>query len=239
MRKRGEEMKKNKAQIWMSIVCIVLGIMISLQFKYVNNPKNTVNTKRVEDLVKEVEGLKLQRDELLKKVSDAEKKLNELESSYANSSEFAAKLKENIDLYRKLAGASDVEGEGIMVTINMPVDLDPTQSEGMSDTYLVTIVNELNSAQAEAISINGERITSRSSIRAAGPAIKINGNPYDPYKEFKIYAIGNQANLESALTITNGIVDVLSQYEISVKITRENNIKILKSTKVFEFKYIK
>lgn len=239
IRKRGEDMKKIKTQIWMGILCIILGLMISLQFKYVNNPKNTVNTRRVEDLVKEVEGLKVQRDELQKKVGDAEKKLNELESSYANSSEFAAKLKEDIDLYRKLAGATDVEGEGIMITINMPVDLDPTQSEGMSDTTLVTIVNELNSAQAEAISINGERITARSSIRSAGNAIKINANPFDPYKQFTIYAIGNPADLESALTITGGVVDALKEMDISVKITKENKINILGSKKVFEPKYIK
>ena len=232
-------MKNLKSQMWMGIICAILGIMISLQFKYVNNPRNTANTKRVEDLVKEVENLKLQRDDLLKKVGEAEKKVDEMEMEFSTSDAVASNLKLEVDRLRSLAGTTEVKGEGIIVTINAPTGLEASTGVIVNEYDIIAIINELNATLAEAVSINGERYTSRTAIRSAGASIRINGNPYDPYKEFKINAIGDPKNLKTALTITGGIVDMLNEQEISVKIETGNNIIIPGVKKVFEPKFIK
>lgn len=239
-KERGERiMKISKAQFWLGLVCIILGLMISLQFKFVNTSKASPSSRRVEDLVKEVANLKTQRDDLLKRIGDAEKKLDDMEKQSANSNTTTASLKDEVDRLRKLAGTTEVKGDGILITINATTDLEANWVTDIRDYEIVYLVNELNSAHAEAVAINGERYTSRTSIRSAGSAIKINGNPYDPYKAFKIYAIGNADNLENALTITGGIVDQLKEQGVNVKISREKDIVISGSKTIFEFKYIK
>lgn len=232
-------MKKYNSQIWLGIMCIILGIMVSFQFKNANSPSTAANTRKIEDLVKEVENLKNQRDELAKKVSEAEKKLNEVETNYAASDTIAQSMKEELDLLRKLTGKTEVKGEGIKVTLNMSKGLDTNVGSNINEYDIISIVNELNTAKAEAISINGERVTSRTSIRSAGPAIKINGNPYDPFKEFVIYAIGNPKDLENSLTITGGVRDMLEELGVKIEITPEREIVIPGSKGVFEPKYMK
>ncbi|WP_166636332.1 DUF881 domain-containing protein [Fonticella tunisiensis] len=232
-------MKRLKFQLSLGIICILLGLMIAVQFKTVNAPKASVSNKRVEDLVKEVEGLTAQRDELQKKVAEAQKKVDELEKNAANSSTSVALLKEEVDNLRKLAGTTPVEGDGVAITLSIQDALNTNDVIPINEYDIIAIINELNAAQAEAISINGERYVARTSIRTAGAAMKINGNPYDMYKEFKIYAIGNPDVLYAALDLTGGVIDQLEERQIKVKISKEKNIKIPGISKNFETKYIK
>ena len=94
------------------------------------------------------------------------------------------------------------------------------------DTDLRALVNELNAAGAEAISINGQRIISSTAIRCVGPVIQVNG--IKVAAPFSIKAIGNAKYLESALNIKGGLVDSFEVYGIKIKISTEDSITISK-----------
>jgi uncharacterized protein YlxW (UPF0749 family) len=99
------------------------------------------------------------------------------------------------------------------------------------------LVNELNAAGAEAISINGQRVISSTEIRQAGTHININTVEFAP--PFEVKAIGDPKTLEGAVMMRGGIIEDIQNSEIAVTVTQEQNIKIAKYNGVIEKKFAK
>lgn len=103
-----------------------------------------------------------------------------------------------------LAGAAPVHGPGIRLTVDDAEGAGgggdgPRESSGFSDSGRVRdrdlqlVVNGLWSSGAEAVSINGQRLTGLSAIRAAGEAILVDNKPLAP--PYTILAVGNGPEL--------------------------------------------
>lgn len=90
-------------------------------------------------------------------------------------------------------GAGPVVGPGITVT----VDDAPAGGERVIDVDLQILVNGLWAAGAEAIQINGHRVTTLTSIRHAGEAITVNYRSLNP--PYRVDAIGDQRRLQPRL----------------------------------------
>ncbi|MFR9676500.1 DUF881 domain-containing protein [Streptomyces sp. TR06-5] len=99
-----------------------------------------------------------------------------------------------------LAGAVPVEGPGLNLTVDDAKGTEgggdgPRRSNGFSDTGRVRdrdmqrVVNGLWSSGAEAVSVNGQRLTALSAIRAAGDAILVDNKPLAP--PYTILAVGD------------------------------------------------
>ncbi|MDG4766119.1 DUF881 domain-containing protein [Solwaraspora sp. WMMD406] len=93
------------------------------------------------------------------------------------------------------AGLARVRGDGVIVRLtDAPESVDPVTGVGANDLGRVLdrdlqdVANALWSAGAEAVSINGQRLTATSTIRAAGNAILVDFRPVTgPYE---VSAIG-------------------------------------------------
>lgn len=233
-------MKSKKQQLVIGFVCIILGLMISFQFKSTSGTKMKYSYKRMDELINEVENLKKQRDDLTIKVQEYQKKVDEIEKAASSENEIANQMKKEIDSLRFLSGLTDVEGPGIIMTLTPSNDVKNTDTSMIYSTDLLDIVNELNAAGAEAISINEQRYVGRTQIKEAGVAIKINDEKFSPIEPFTIKAIGDPKILEGAFKMPGGIKDKLEELAgINVKITKSDNIKILKYNKNLDFKYLK
>ncbi|WAZ20310.1 DUF881 domain-containing protein [Streptomyces cinnabarinus] len=104
-----------------------------------------------------------------------------------------------------LAGAVEVYGPGVKLVVNDAKessgggDGDPRETSGFSDTGRVRdrdmqrVVNGLWESGAEAISINGQRLTALSAIRAAGDAILVDNKPLVP--PYTVLAVGDGERL--------------------------------------------
>lgn len=100
------------------------------------------------------------------------------------------------------------------------------------------LVNELRLAGAEAISINDERVVTRSDLRAvSGNLILLNQKRLS--SPYIVKAIGNQQYLESGLTQKEyGYIDrIINAYEKTATVERSDNITILKYEGEMNFKY--
>ena len=97
------------------------------------------------------------------------------------------------------------------------------------------VINELKAAGAEAVSVNGQRITSNTEIRCVGPVIQINGIRLTA--PFKISAIGSPSTLANSLKLRGGIVDTISSANIDVNIEMLTQIVVPKYEKVIEYRY--
>ncbi|MFD7628145.1 DUF881 domain-containing protein [Streptomyces sp. NPDC059851] len=104
-----------------------------------------------------------------------------------------------------LSGASEVRGPGLKLVVDDAKGSSaagggkPRENTGFSDTGrlrdrdLQRIVNGLWQAGAEAISINGQRLTALSAIRAAGDAILVDNRPLVP--PYEVLAVGDKKRL--------------------------------------------
>ena len=97
-----------------------------------------------------------------------------------------------------VAGFVPVDGPGVRIRLDDSVDGD---SDGVvRDEDLATLVNGLWSAGAEAISVNGHRITLLSGIRTAGSAIHIRTQPLKP--PYVVLAVGDPNTLQARFAET-------------------------------------
>lgn len=86
-----------------------------------------------------------------------------------------------------------VRGEGVRVVVEQVENADPDQM--VADSDLALLADGLWASGAEAITINGHRLTALSGIRSSGPAIKVNTIGIAP--PFTILAIGDTRTLEA------------------------------------------
>lgn len=146
-------------------------------------------------------------------------------------------MTDQINQLSMLAGTTDLKGEGIVMTLTDGTKVtDPSlRSDSLvHDSDILTVVNELKAAGAEAISVNGQRIIATSAIRCVGPVIQVNYQKVAA--PFEIKAIGNAQYLESAMNIKSGVADMLKQLGVGVTISRQNNVEIPKYEGTFGFK---
>ncbi|WP_240109291.1 DUF881 domain-containing protein [Streptomyces sp. MUM 203J] len=105
-----------------------------------------------------------------------------------------------------LSGATEVEGPGVKLVVDDARGADqggdgPRESSGFTDTGRVQdrdmqrIVNGLWQSGAEAVAINGQRLTSLSAIRAAGDAILVDNKPLVP--PYTVLAVGDGKRLST------------------------------------------
>ena len=117
--------------------------------------------------------------------------------------------------------------------------LEDTRNAKIVAEDLLILINFLNSAGAEAISINNQRIVYDSYIvNINNEFIRINGKIItSPYT---VKAIGNTAYLESAISQKNiGFVDEKLSEGKSVLVEQKENIIIPKYTGDLKFEYVK
>lgn len=103
-----------------------------------------------------------------------------------------------------VSGTTAVRGPGIVVTVDDADTDDPegpdplrggTVPEGrVSDTDLQDVVNGLWAAGAEAVAVNGQRLTALSAIRSAGESVLVDLRPLAP--PYVVEAVGDPAALE-------------------------------------------
>lgn len=111
------------------------------------------------------------------------------------------------ELVALLSGATPVQGPGVKLVVDDAKGSDsggggPRESAGFSDTGRVRdrdmqrVVNGLWESGAEAVAINGQRLTSLSAIRAAGDAILVDNRPLVP--PYTVLALGDGQRLSTA-----------------------------------------
>ncbi|MFE2041117.1 DUF881 domain-containing protein [Streptomyces sp. NPDC059477] len=152
-----------------------------------------------------------EREELIDRIDQETTAADDLESTVERlRDDVAARQREALrqsgdgdgtDLVGILAGAVEVHGPGVKLVVNDAKEAsaeggsNPRGTSGFSDTGRVRdrdmqrVVNGLWESGAEAISINGQRLTALSAIRAAGDAILVDNRPLVP--PYTVLAVGD------------------------------------------------
>ena len=227
-------MKKIKPVITLGILSMILTVGISVQLKTIK-AADISGTIQLTDsnLKKSLLQTKTNYEDLVKKLADTDKELENLRNNVLNI-ESDVETQEKIKKYEIILGLTKVQGEGVTITVadnNEQKDNSSFASINNSnylvhDGNLVAIINELKVAGAEAISINGKRIVNSTSINCAGNVIQINGEKVG--SPFVINAIGDKDLLYGELTKNGGTLYKLKKYGVLTSIKKEDSIEIEK-----------
>ncbi|MFJ8111559.1 DUF881 domain-containing protein [Streptomyces sp. NPDC096132] len=190
-----------------------------------------------------------EREELIDRIDSETKAADDLESAVDKlRDDVSARQREALkqsggseqaDLVSILSGAVEVHGPGIKLVVNDAKeattggDGDPRETTGFSDTGRVRdrdmqrVVNGLWESGAEAVSINGQRLTALSAIRAAGDAILVDNKPLVP--PYTVLAVGDGKNLSTRFqNSADGVyLNVLQEnYGIRTAISVEDDVRL-------------
>ena len=216
-----------------AIVALLVTVML-MQFRTVEETDiTTLEAMRETELRAEVASWKEKYEEASKQLVDTQTKIEEYYATMENNDEAAAVLGEELTQANMRLGKLAVQGKGIIVT------LEDSEIAKIDDYDIYKLINELRLAGAEAISVNGIRVTALTDVKTLAPGLlHIDGNPiHSPYT---IKAIGDQKYLESSITQkTYGYMDyVIKSYDKIGKLeTPEYNIVIEKVEKNMSFEY--
>lgn len=232
-----KKIKKGKITmiITVGIACFVLALVMTMQFKIVNETDITsIENMREAELTTELANWKSKYEETNQKYEETVAKIEEYKQTKQSNEETSKILDEELQQVNMILGKTDVEGEGIEITIR---ETDNEEIEKVTADDLLLIVNSLKQAGAEAISINDERIINMSDIVDISLTfIKVNGQRI--IAPYVIKAIGNPSYLESALTGNGGYVDEMKKIGQDVSIEKPNKVKILKYNDEIKIKYM-
>jgi len=216
-----------QGQIALALVCIVLGVMVAVQFRTTQDIRSTIPFQRVEDLSQRLSQSEKEREALQQQVK---------ELSQSSRSEATSKEQE---LVKMGAGVVALQGPGILVSID---DSKRASKPGenpnlylIHDDDILKVINELWAAGAEAMSINEQRLIASSEIRCAGPTLSVNNTRYSP--PYEIRAIGDPQTLENSLRMRGGVVETLQFWGIQVTIRKPDLVTVPAYKGTFRFEY--
>lgn len=152
---------------------------------------------------------------------------DKIQISKTNKSEILNYVKNKnkiIKLYtlNKISGKSSMTGNGIRIIIE-------ENSAKLTAISFIQIINDLNSAGAEAISINGNRITNMTDMMDISSKYVL-VNSISIQAPFVIDIIGNQDKIEETLTYNNSYITKIKSSGNNVYTKRINILKIDKYT---------
>ncbi|MFB0620403.1 DUF881 domain-containing protein [Streptomyces sp. AGS-58] len=191
-----------------------------------------------------------ERQELIDRVDSETKDADKLESTVDKlrddvGARQRAALKSSgggaaADLVSVLSGASAVHGPGVRLVVNDAKEAtsggdgsNPRETSGFSDTGrlrdrdMQRVVNGLWASGAEAVSINGQRLTALSAIRAAGDAILVDNRPLVP--PYTVLAVGDGQRLGTRFqNSADGLYlhALVENYGIRATISPEGDVRL-------------
>ena len=234
-------MNKKIISIVLGIMCFALTLGICIQVRTVKNSNSIVSQNYEENNLRaEVLKYKEKYENKYKELEKAEEQLEQERQSSTQNNESLEKKEEEIKQGNKMIGLSEVTGPGVIVTLSDSKQetnsvLNPS-SLLVHDADVLSVINELKNAGAEAISINDQRLVPTSSISCGGNIIDINGEKVGA--PFEIKAIGLPEQL-SALSRQGGYLEILKNASIGAELRKSNNITIPKYTGVISYQYAK
>lgn len=189
-------------------VVAAFGVLVTLAAVQ-TSASSGVNDANRSSLLRQIEDRRTHAATLQTRIVGLRELIVGMRTEYESAAEAAMSTESRVQRLAAATGFGSVTGPGVVITVD-----DAADGEAVRDEDLALLVNGLWEAGAEAIAINGKRLTARSALRNAGAAINLNGSPpmSPPYV---VSAIGDPKTLPanlldttSGLAFTN-VADVL------------------------------
>ncbi len=217
-------------QVGIGTVAMVLSMIVVFQLRTESQIGQNLPTRRVNELAEIFKKQALQIKKYEREIQDLRKQLNDYDRD-----------REIIRL-KMAAGLLPLTGKGIRITLG-----DSTKKLTQYDDpvfYIVhydqleLVINELWAAGAEAVAVNGYRVSNTTGISCAGTTILIDTKRLAP--PYIIEVIGDPVNLHHALMMPGGLVEnQIKSFNLTFEIQPMDEVSIPAYKGGISFQYAK
>jgi uncharacterized protein YlxW (UPF0749 family) len=196
-------------QVTLGVALLGLGFLVAAQLSS-EGPRVRYTTQERSPLVETATDLQADQEALKAAILDLRTRIQAAEQAGQGSAALVKDLNDQLQSARIAAGLIPLTGSGLVLQIEDSQE--PADPEGNMQDLLVgardlrTIVEELWQAGAEAVAVNGERMTPTTAVIDIGPSILVNSaylaGPY------QVTAIGPD-DLYARLSASPGFVDFI------------------------------
>lgn len=211
------------------LLCALLGFAVILQVS--QQPEESLSRMRQDDLVRLLDELGRRNEELASESNVLQQRLDDLEAGAKDARTAREAAAEQARARSILAGTTPVEGPGITLTIV------EGPSEQMTAQMMVTVLEELRNAGAEAIELNNHRISTSTWFRRDGTTLLVDGKALTSPYVFN--AIGDPQKLATALDIPGGALATIRNANAKPTVASRDKVTIKAVRTPPELKYAK
>lgn len=235
-------MAKHKGIAIAAVLTFLIGFIISIQISTTagDDQGALVPLAKLKGYEAQLTEVTEEKEAALEQLKALEEQLAAIQQDKAGESDSIRTMVEENKKNKTAAGLTDVYGPGLRIVIKDP-PVEASEENGTFSLiaynyeYLLSLVNKLKEAGAEAISINGERIVQTTEISLAGDNININGKA--TAQPYTVDAIGPGDTMESTVNIRAGVVETMKDLGLVVSTEKKERIDIARYSGVIDFQY--
>lgn len=217
-------------QVTLGLALLGLGFLVAAQLA-AEGPRVRYTTQERAPLIETATELRARQEELKGRILDLQGWIAAAQRASEGSAALVRELNDRLLTARIAAGLIPLTGTGMVLLLED--SLEPVAPDANEADYLVgardirSVVEELWSAGAEAIAVNGERITPTSAVIDIGPSVLVNSAYLAaPYQ---VTAIG-PTDLYERLSASPGFVDFIraraQMYGIRVSFAEPESVDV-------------
>ena len=209
---------------WALFVLALFGVLVTTAaIQTARNAAESANSHS--SLVQQINERKQQLADQREQIRSLRNAADALQTQRLQATVEGRALQTRLDRLGVLSGAAPVQGPGVRVVVGDAPDAGPGQR--VLDKDLQKLVNGLWQVGAEAISVNGQRLSNLTAIRQTGQGITVNYRHVNgPYV---VSAIGNKDQMGARFLDTAGgqtWLALRSTVNLTFDITSEDSIKL-------------
>lgn len=197
------------------LLCTSVGFALAVQVRQTQS--DTYAAMRQDDLIRLLDELSVRNRELTDEGVELRRELAELESGSSSRAAAQEAAAQQARVQGILAGALPVAGPGIELVVHDP-------SAQVSAPTFVTVLEELRNAGAEAIELNGQRVTASSWLGTRSGGLIVSGVDISPPYTWR--AIGDPQTLAVALDIPGGALTSIRTAGAAAEVTQRDRVEI-------------
>jgi uncharacterized protein YlxW (UPF0749 family) len=214
-------------QVVLTVLLTALGFLVVVQVRASRGlaGQEEVPTRNVYALATMLRQERTARQSLEAQVADLTMRLSVFERASAERRSTTEAMMRELEGLRIAAGLVPLVGPGVSVVVDAAqAPMVGHAPPAVQYVDMVSIVNELWAAGAEAVAVSGVRVTATTGYSEVGGTILADRQRLAP--PYAIEAIGDSATLQGALQIRGGVIEGLRTLGLQITIARRSNVTL-------------
>ncbi|MDO5721137.1 MAG: DUF881 domain-containing protein [Actinomycetaceae bacterium] len=209
-----------------ALMCLVLGFALVTQIKI--QRADPLDNLHEDELVVLLDQLTTSERQLRKQRNELAVQVQRLQSSHSQYEAAKEAAQKDAERAQIMAGTVAVHGPGLTMTLQ-------EGNEPITAHSFVNILGELRNAGAEAIDVNGQRITASSYVTTVPGGLSISGFTITPPYRWSV--IGDADTILPALDIPRGAISRVRGSGSTVTFERHDDLKIVSVSLPQSYRY--
>lgn len=185
----------------LAVVAVLIGVMFAVAAVQTTRAAPALQSERSE-LIDRIETAETAQDGLRTRATDLDAEITTLRASALGGDATSQRLERQIATLGPVVGTAAVTGPGLVIVVDDGSDGTEggDEADRVLDLDLQIMANGLWQAGAEAVAINGHRLSGLTAIRSAGDAITVDYRSLTP--PYRVEAVGDPRTLPAGFAET-------------------------------------